>query len=179
MLKNRIYYIRGLLKKSHQQVNYVWVARFVMGRNLDIWTSVVRTELRFQEKYCSNLLEVSVCYLTTLSIADILEFGWRMNERKKKTGGIILTGGTEVLALHPIQVLLYAQRLRHWQTCDWTHISLFRDFKYLIHIWIFMYSKWQKINCYTLTGNGAGKFMLKLYNHFRENINVLSVATSL
>jgi len=37
-----------------------------------------------------------------------------MNERKKKTGGIILTGGTEVLALHPVQVLLYAQRLRHW-----------------------------------------------------------------
>jgi len=46
-----------------------------MGRNLDIWTSVVRTELRFQEKYCSSLLEVSVCYLTTLSIADISECG--------------------------------------------------------------------------------------------------------
>jgi hypothetical protein len=75
---------KGITWKSQQQVNYVSVANFGMGRNLDIWTWVVRTELRLQEKCCSSLLDVSVCNLMTLSIADILEYGWRMNKKKKK-----------------------------------------------------------------------------------------------
>jgi hypothetical protein len=45
-----------------------------MGRNLDI-TRAVRIQHRLQEKSCSRLLDVSVCYLTTLSVADILESG--------------------------------------------------------------------------------------------------------
>jgi hypothetical protein len=45
-------------------------------------------------------------------------------------------------------------------------LSIFRYFKYLIQIWIFVHSKWQKINWYTLTGNGAWKFLLKWCHNF-------------
>lgn len=144
-----------------------------------MWTRVVPTQLRLQEKCCASLLDVPLCYLTTLSIADILEFGWRMIERKKKAGGIILTGETEVPGQHPVQAPHYAPKLRHWQACDWTHVSVFRDFKDVIQIWIFMYSKRQKINCYTLTGNYARKFLPKLCHQLCENVFVLSVATLL
>jgi hypothetical protein len=71
---------------------------------------------------------------------------------------------------------LCKKNLQHWETCDWTHVSMFRNFKDLIQIWIFIYSKWQKINRYTLTGNGTRKFMLKFCHQLCENIFVLSVA---
>jgi hypothetical protein len=67
-----------------------------------------------------------------------------MNERKKKPGEIILTGEMEAPGQQIVQVPHYATEPRHWQTCDWNHVSMLGDFKDLIKIWIFIYSKWQK-----------------------------------
>jgi hypothetical protein len=48
-----------------------------IGRNVDIhvWKRVVGHQRRLQEKCCASQLDVSVCFLTTLSIADISELG--------------------------------------------------------------------------------------------------------
>lgn len=130
----------------------------------------MRTQLRLQEKCCANLLDVSWCYLTTLSIADILEFGWRMNERKKKTGGIILTGETDVPRQHPVRSSILCTKTPTL-TDLWLNPRLsVQRFKDVVQIWIFMYSKWQKINCYTLTGKDAQKFLPKLCLQLCENV---------
>jgi len=51
-----------------------------MSRILDTYgQELCELSLGYKRNVCASLLDVSLCYLTALSIAYILEFGWRMN----------------------------------------------------------------------------------------------------
>jgi len=51
-----------------------------MSRSLDAYGQVFcELSLGYKRNNCASLLDVSLSYLTALSIAYILEFGWRMN----------------------------------------------------------------------------------------------------